>query len=128
MRARWRALVIHFEWDQSFRRSVFFCFHQNVTACEIRFGKINKETEPGFDRVSFRRKIGAVERIAHLETERVARPEAARLDPKVLSFFEYRVPKLHCIAGAKEDFHAVFASVTGPRHRKRHSIDLKFDY
>src|SRR5205823_3811847 len=72
-------------------------------------------------------KIGTVERVTHFQTKRVARTEATRLEAEILSFFEHEIPKLRGVTGAKENLNAVFAGVTGPRHRDRHSSELKVD-
>src|SRR6202011_5080733 len=60
-------------------------------------------------------------------TKRVARAEPAGFDSEISSLFENGVPKFHRIAFAKENFYAVFTSITGPRHQDRHFIQLKID-
>src|ERR1700694_6036496 len=77
--------------------------------------------------MAFRRKIGAIERITHFQSQCVACAEPARLDSKFLSLLEDGVPKLHRVARAKENFYAVFAGVAGARHRYRHSLHLNID-
>ena len=127
MRPRRRALALHAKRDQPMRRPVLLRVHENLTANEFWFLQVHEKPQAGFDWVVLRRKIGAIERITHFQTKRVARSKPAWFNPKLCSFFEHEVPKLYRVAGAKEYFDAVFARVTRPRHRDWHSIELKID-
>ena len=77
MRSRRGALSFHSKRDKFCTRSFFFCFEQNFASGEIRFRQIDKKTKSGLERILFGRKIGAVERITHFQTQSVARTEPA---------------------------------------------------
>src|SRR5947207_1194950 len=114
MRSRWWSFLFHSKRHKLFVRSFFFCFNQNVPSDEIWFCQIYKEPQSCFDRISFRRQIGTVERVTHFQAQCVARTETAGLNSEWLAFFERGVPKLDRIRCAKENFNAVLTRVTSP--------------
>src|ERR1017187_2684390 len=75
----------------------------------------------------FRRQIGAIERITHLEAQGVARAESARFDSKWLSRFESKVPKFRRLVRRKENFEAIFSGVARAGDRELYSLQLKID-
>ena len=77
MRPWRRTLAFHTEGDKPASHSFCFLALQPFATRETRFRQINKKTEPGLERIVFGRKIGAVERITHLETQGIARAEPA---------------------------------------------------
>src|SRR5437588_915857 len=101
MRTRRRTFVVHLEWNQFFLRSVFFGLQQNIATDEVRLAKVDKEPESGFNRISLRRKIGAVERVTHFQSQRIARAESAWFEPELFSFLVDEIPKLHCVGRAE---------------------------
>src|SRR5690242_10801082 len=119
MRSRWRSLPIHFECDQPFSRAVCFRFQQFVAPGERAFLKIDEKSETGFDRIAFGRKIGAVKRITHFQTQSVTRAQTAWLCVQFSSTLQNEVPQLCCILSTEKNFHAVFASVPRARDRNR---------
>src|SRR5437867_8093749 len=127
VRSRRRALLLHPELDEFLGRTIFFCFQQSVAPDEVWLRKIDKDSEPSFDRIAFRRQIGAVEWIAHFQAQRVARAETARFNSESFAFFERGIPKLHRVARTKENFNAVLAGVTGSRDGNLCSIERTID-
>ena len=77
MRTRRRAFAFHPESDKPAREAGVFLALKFFATGKIRLRQIDEKSEAGFERIVLRRKVGAVERIAHLETQGVARAEAA---------------------------------------------------
>ena len=85
------------------------------------FVQINEKPQAGFDRIVFRRKIGAVERIAHLQAQacRARRGRTAEC-PASFPFSSTSFQTIAASFAGKENFHAVFAGVAGARDREFH--------
>src|SRR5436190_3226683 len=125
MWARWWTLALHAEGSEAVGRSVFLCLDEHVASDENRLFQINKESQAGLDWVVLRRKIGAIERIAHLQPKRVARAQAAGPDAKLFARLQHRVPDLRRIFRGKKHLDSVFAGVAGPGNREVHSVQLE---
>ena len=87
MRTRRRSFAFHAEGDEPVGCSTFLCLDQHLAPDEFWFFQIDEKPQAGFDRIVFRREIGAVQRIAHLQAERVARAETA--GPNAQSAFPF---------------------------------------
>ena len=79
MRPRRRAFAFHAKGDKPSRGPFSFVSANTSRPMKFRFRQINKESEPGFDRIVFRRKIGAVERITHFQTQACRARRARRV-------------------------------------------------
>src|SRR5207249_10068622 len=79
-----------------------------------------RPTEAGLDGVRGLVDVVAVEREARLQTQRVARPQADRLEPGVASCGEQRVPDRARVVVRDEDLESVFARVAGPGDGRVH--------
>ena len=55
MRARRRTFVLHPKGDEPARESILLSPAQDFAADEIRFRQVDEKSEPGFDRIVFRR-------------------------------------------------------------------------
>src|SRR5437870_13216527 len=82
VRPRRRPFLLHSERHELLSRSALFCLQQGVVPDEVCFREVDEEAKSCLDRISFWRKIRTIERIAHLQTQRVARAESARFDSK----------------------------------------------
>src|SRR5438046_7199253 len=101
MRPRRRTFFLHPERNQFFARTKFFCLQQRIATDEIWFAYIDEEPQSRFDRVSFRREIGTVQRVTHLQPQRIARAQANRLNSKRLALSKYSAPKFHRVVCAE---------------------------
>ena len=85
MRTRRRAFALHRKGTS--RLAVPFSLLATSISRPMNFGfvQIDEKTEAGFDRIVLRRKIGAVQRITHLQAQRVARAQSAGTNAERLS-------------------------------------------
>ena len=101
----------------SFSRGPILLLHQDIATDEVWFGQVDEESQSGLDRVSFRREIGTVKRVAHLQSQRIARAEATRLDSERLTLFKHGAPKLRRVLCGEENLNAILPGVTSAGDR-----------
>src|SRR5690349_17950689 len=124
MRTQRRSSAFHFERHEARGHSFGFLFFQDRTPDEIRLVEIHKNRKSCLERCLRRREIGTVERVAHLETQRVARTETAGLDAVVLTALEDIVPRSYrAFCGAK-DLESVFPGIASTADMIRHPVEL----
>src|SRR5450631_3218570 len=111
MRTWRRSFALHAKGDEPVCCSSFLCFYELLAADEFRLFQIDEKTQAGFDRVVLWGKIRAVQRIAHLETQRVTRAQTAGANAKRFSLIEHFVPHHRGVLRGEENFHAVFAGI-----------------
>ena len=91
----------------------------------MKFGFERSTKNPSPASIGFRSgdKIRAVQRIAHFQTQGIARAKPAWFDSKLFTAGQSEAPKFRSLLSAKEDFHSVFSGVARPRDRDRHVVD-----
>src|SRR6478609_2565523 len=112
----------HLKSNQLARGAAFLGLLQDVATDEILFRQVDKKSEAGLDWIALWRQIGAVQRVTHLESQRVARAESARFDPKRLSVIKDGVPDHGRVFGGEENLHAVFTGVTRASDRQLYTL------
>src|SRR5262245_57482399 len=106
MRPGRRALSFHLERHEPAREAALLFLKQLCPPNEIWLRQVNKECEPGFQRIVLRRKVGAVERITHLKTQSIARAEPAGTNAYRFSLLQNFVPNPRGRLRGEEDFNA----------------------
>jgi len=102
-------------------RAVLLLGQQHVTAPEPRLLPADRPADPGLHRRDLRRQLLAVQRVAHLGTQRVAGGQAAGagLDGGA----EQRVPDRHRVGRRYDQLVAVLAGVSRPAHRQLDAME-----
>src|SRR6266542_6319273 len=113
IRPGWGAFVGHFERDALLADHFFLLFGQDRTADKLALVERDEESEAGLDRGGGFVEFVAVEGIAHLGSQGVARAEAARFEAEGLTAFQDFVPDRLDGSRRGNDFKTVFAGVAG---------------
>src|SRR5207237_5880553 len=72
---------------------------------------VDKKSQPCFDWIALWRKVGAVERVTHFETQGIARTQTAGANPERFPFCQNFIPDQRRVSCRKENLDAVFTGV-----------------
>src|SRR5262245_51560609 len=96
---------------------------ERLAACEFALGGLDDPGEPRLERVRGLVDVVAVERVFHLEPQRVARAEPNRGGAVAAALRQERGPELLGLVGGSIELEAVLTRVAGARDQRRHLRD-----
>ena len=116
MRARDRATVPHAQSPQPRWDAAFPLVQQRVAAHEVALVERDRPRQPGLEGRALLADVVAVERVAHLQPEGVARAEARRQRPERRARCEQLAPQVHREVAGDDELEPALARVARTRY------------
>src|SRR6266850_2113785 len=116
-------LVDHLDADQPPPHALGADLLERLAADEVALGGLDDPAEPRFERVGGVVEVVAVERVLHLEPQRVARAEPDRRDAVGAARLDERLPEMPRPIRGHVQLEAVLARVARARDQRRHPGD-----
>src|SRR5579885_1625993 len=120
----WHAAFAQFDADEQLARPLLFYLAQRIAPDEISLSQLHRPAQTCLQRIGPLIKLVAVETVAGLQTQRVARAQPRRQQSPRLAGGEQVVPEPRCIDGSAIEFKAIFAGIAGARDDAVHAVDL----